>query len=170
MKTLLAIFSILIFASFNVEDEVSIPDDLDKETIILGKACLMNAIESWAYPDNKKDLDYSFKKCKAEMTKYPFKYQIIDAIAETYLNSSSSDYDSIIVKEVSKPDADVAKYEFKYVFFTFKAATGLNYYTLKIVDRKSGKEYRIIKDDYTSSGMQSNLRDVIKAIKKKYGK
>ncbi|MCC7301506.1 MAG: hypothetical protein IT233_02590 [Bacteroidia bacterium] len=91
-------------------------------------------------------------------------------------NPTFLDTASITVTELAKPTADEAKYEFKYVFHhKDKNPSGpfpKDFYALIIVDRKTGKVYQPYKKTVGMAGVGAsvNLKEVIKEIKKKYGK
>jgi hypothetical protein len=186
MKNLIGIFCLLVLVSFNIDDNPkSIPDDLDKEIIIIRKSNFIKAyhLSQGLYyegkipkidSDSKREVDGAFNSCVKELKKYPFKWQSVEAT--TSIDNSTGE---ITYKEIGMPEN--AKYEFELIS-SFKGDQGnaVQGFVFGIMDIKSGqilyskqKERKGVYNPDWGFGYNDShkeLRDVIGEINKKYGK
>lgn len=172
MKSLCLILGFLFLLSFQDSETVKgIPEDLDKETILLSKRQLID-VDPDGYdkdPDQKKLIDATFEKCKEEIKTYPFQYTIVAATLT--VKDSASRYHTYYYNEKNKREA---RYEFglfyKRTAWSTASSGGFAYdvYDVIIIDNKTNKIYQLPKVKCTPYGYHKGIKSAIKEIKKKY--
>jgi len=174
MKSLGFILGFLFLFSYQDGDMVKgIPEDLDKEIILLSKKQLIE-VDPDSYdkdPDQKKLIDTSFEKCKEEMKAYPFPYAIVDATLT--VKDSATIYHRYYYEEKNKPAC-------RYLFGLLHKRTSLSSTSsgdfttdicnVIILDNKTGKLYQLPKIKCSPYGYHKGIKSAVKEIKKKYGK